>query len=1035
MADQRQTGDNWTRFPSLRHRSEIQARRRDVPAGPEPAVQTPRPHISNLPSRDFKESFQSTPYSGESAAGAAISGAARLGANIPYGMTEGLARYNPIALSVDFVNYALKQLPGGKYLSSKTPVFGSEMNVRMLRAMGLLDNPKQDPDAMNQFVRDVFKEVGANVVPYALIVRMSGRLMKLAPTVMRRMGIMETLKKKGSKEAAKAMGRKVKDVGKLVGRGMVEQAQKLGPGKFAATELGESIIQGTGAAAGKVLTSPGGAWEGVVPQPLAEVIGGVGGPVIAKMSPTLMVARAAGRFGKSMVDKWLGFTPKGRIRQQQRATERAAEMLDMPPGTFDSETIRENMERAFQVADASVPPIDQSLTGPARDAALAARSLLVRKALPTTAQATGSQALKVTEESMTAGKSGGALDQQVAKRKAQEDAVSHAEKSGPETTGTGTPEEQLVAQAQLRSQKIVLEIEGQSAALKERAVALGSGVPHITDPANFGITVRSAMDSARSKVKKVINKQWKDMGLNRHDVTAEFSAYRKSFFRGRGKVDGILLDEHKDLKNMVNNIGISERVHFDEIGRALPQTGKKLKSKVTFQAIKNFREEVGRELRDAIYNKKSKRARMLMHMQNKVDIFMRKTDFSGADPQLSVNWEKARKDYFTNYIDVFERTTIVKIMRKGNRVDYVTAPELIAQDLFKSKGGNRAITDWKRMFGVSQNSAILDVMLDNLNQYLGLARGTGGLSKNATIDPKKFQDWRYKYQNAIDHITRELGPVFENKLNSLESANNAIMARKRTLDHRRSVIGNDALVATMNKVNGKKAEDMVSGILDDPKLTDRMLRDLRGNEPGMAALRRSVWNKATKLNAEGIANYMSEHKSVLKKILGPVHYKSLENIMTFKGMIEFVDPPKGAAIDPSGDWAKEALHTSYQAIFGRLWAAKTGRVHVPYVAFDLFSTFFRGYSKKNAMDVFDRAIYDPDVAKDLSKMTLEPTKKQRTLAARRLKVTLFNLGMRGRTEMLTKDGEDGEYIIRPTNTYSGQAVPYRGPVPTPQMTP
>jgi hypothetical protein len=918
------------------------------------------------------------------------------------GFTEGIVTVAGIPVS--FTNWIIKQIAPKsieKYVSSEKPFLGIDYNKDLMRALGMLDNPKTTKIGKTIFgriVRRIGVEIGANVIPAGLVLKMASKARRLArlSTAPKPPGFLKSVKEGDIVKAGEAIKSKLKNPWDL------EHIAANPRSAF----VGENVAAAAGGAGAGIAQelAPGNVG--------AEIGGQIAGSIASGLSPTAQ----AGRLGKVLAQKgWQRgkalFSEPARAARTNEAVAGALDLKNLLGGPRTKAAIQQGAD-----LEGAIPGLE----------------------LPLGAK-TQSPAIMRTARTLNQAKSGLALDDAARQVEMNRAAVNQYQQANiPESPviEPGTPQarpiepsradEFLLDEAARPSAGTRAEIEAGEASIQGARESAAETIPTIDDHVLFGEKVRDAVRVSRDNASNNMTELANDLGINSSNITGEFSAARGDFF---DSIPELFEKKYADLFDLVNNVGIRRQVRTDKFGRAIAAKTKDLDPFVSFQDLKQFRETLGQMWRDSMSgaNPNRPRARVVTQIQKKVDDFIEQLSAGGGgNAELAENYKIFRERYRKEFIEIFEDGASQQIRRKGGGSFHITNPEKVAGTFFKAKDES-AILSWRRVFGTSKDESMLAIMMDNMAE---------AVIEKGVVKAGKLTAWKKKYRTIIDRLSEE-NPLFRKNIESIEAAQDALNGRQAALDVRTKQINDDIFIKDLNKygLGTKNASQTVQSALDDPRKMDLLLKAVEGSPHGKAALKRNLWDRVAGGTGSEIADFINIHSKVLTKVLGPTHLNALNNLQAVRHIIDQIPIPTGQPLG-ANPWAKleEILGSGVNQIASRFFAVKSGRTGWAYTMTDIAGRFFRGYSKREARALFDRALSDPRVAQDiLDMLSKKSTQAARAQGARRLGSRMFNLGLTSRA------GSD-RYMIgqRDLDRYDPSEVepqPGNGPITTQEEAP
>jgi hypothetical protein len=569
---------------------------------------------------------------------------------------------------------------------------------------------------------------------------------------------------------------------------------------------------------------------------------------------------------------------------------------------------------------------------------------------PSLAEATGSPSLIATQRRLEANMSGQNLEDASARYSANERAINrYAEKVAPQ--GDTSPS-MIVDSASGK-------IEALQSSLDQKADALASQrrelAPRRTlDIQETGNLIRDKIDEARFATKKEMSDLADSLGLNSSKVAedpADFiNAVRQGVDPGIFTGDRIPSVYHKlsaledaATKTEAAPAGSAVITTSPEMAQTLSKlrVGNK---PVFFKDVMDLRTALSDDLRDEIAARgtgSASRIAALKTMQKNLDNYI-----MGLDDKMGSAYKQFRKTYYDKFITPYEQGVVFNVGRKTPRGDYRTNAEQVASK-FWGPGKVTEMQQYMKALGNDKEavSAIASYALDDFARVA---------VKDGVIDTAASAKWIKDHRTVIDQV-----PGLSGVINKTESLNSALAARQAQLEGRAKDIQSSLLgkqIAQFQK--GKQPAEVLQAALKDERLMRQIV--FRLSPDARKGLSRYVWDAA--LSEKGNVS-----ESTLKLVLGPDHYKNVQDIQAALEIAGRMSRPAGSAVENTALGSMEKfLGMGLPQLGSRLFAYQSGRVGGRFVLLDSALRFLRGRILTHQAAMMKEAIYDPEVARDIA---------------------------------------------------------------------
>lgn len=678
----------------------------------------------------------------------------------------------------------------------------------------------------------------------------------------------------------------------------------------------------------------------------ATIGAGVGAGVAREIAPDSANAELAGQFVGGMSPALLAQTPTAIAIRLGRGL-----------------TSRMSGSAVTRAAEQEVARVVGPELGPRAEAGIDAAEAL-RQEMPgfsaSLAESTQSPALLATQRAIEGSATGQELQALAARREGNVEAITRfAASRAPDAPNSPSF---VVDTANRRVQDIRADLDAQGAQNLGQRQTLAETLP-TADRSNLGATLRDRLTTIRRDTSARMTQLADELGINNSDVTVQFNEVRQQIVDdfSPGSV-------FEDARNFPEVVSVLRNLPEDEI--------------ITFADLKALRERLTDDLLDAqsAASPSRKRIRVLSHLQERIDGTI--NDLTQvADPNLAARYDQFRQTYFNEYIEPFERGAAFAVRQRDGRGFYRLPDEKVASAFFGARDVSGA-RQFKLAFGNDPDAtaAITSAAMDNLRD---------ATVRDGVIDPRRFENWLRAHDSVLNEF-----PEIKAGVSDIRSANQALSARQAQLDVRTKTVNDSILGRRLQAVSRgtQTPEQLIASAVKDPRLMRSLVASLRNDPASLESLRRHVWDDANSLSARDISAFLENNAASLSRAFDLRHLSDLQNIQRARTLVESVPAPQGQAFrpDPVGALTRQ-LGQGVPAIQARVFAAESGRTSFRFVAGDMFARFIRGRSQIRSDALLREALYNPEVARDLSSMIgFQGTKPE---IANRLNVWLFNLGL------------------------------------------
>jgi hypothetical protein len=717
-----------------------------------------------------------------------------------------------------------------------------------------------------------------------------------------------------------------------VGENMLKSTMNA-PGRTAATELGYAALAGTGGGIGNEVGGP-----------VGEAIGSMALPMAGAAATTFSPAFAAGRAVRALAP----------TVSEKAATSRARQMV--------GETLGQELPR-YQQEVARSREVERAVNRGAEAAGSPDRMEL------SLAERTGSPAITAAQRDLERRMTGETLEEAYKRRVSQDRAVD-AFAGGVAPRSALTPED-LASLARRRSDAVNIKIrDQQSQAALEREM-LARRVP-TADLVEQGGNIRAALDDRRKAVKAAFDVRAAEEGINSANVTLDFWQFQKHI---------------KDAyaPRTFDNPAYRPKV-LDAITSFGTEGGRQ---PVTFQDVKGLRERIVDDLmvaqRSSNPTEKMREA-SLSRLLRDFDSFITDAELQNASPALAQKWRNYRRDYKALYLEPFRQPDIRGYSARDVEGFKKMSAEAVAADLVKP-GNVRAIRAYKSALEAMEPmtpehlrglEAVEAVALDSLAKYA---------VRDGVIDPARMAAWRR--ENAV--LLEEL-PFVQGTVADIAEANTRLLNRQRTLTSRAKMVERATLERKLSQIEAgsKSADSLIDDAVKNPAIAQRLRSRLRNDPAALNGLRASVWERIPLDDPANTRAFLERYGKSLDAVFTPQHMKNVRFIADAREMADRIPVPEGAGPEQVPfRGVEDKLGMSVPSLGAALRTIHTGRTTPFFEGPRVGLNWLRARSKRQLDELWQQALYDPEVAADLAAVIRNPDR----LTVQRLMGKTFRFGI------------------------------------------
>jgi len=636
--------------------------------------------------------------------------------------------------------------------------------------------------------------------------------------------------------------------------------------------------------------------------------------------------------------------------------------------------------------------IVRELVGDLSEAELAnvARSTQLREEIPgfapTVAEQTAAPAIIRQQIALESNLSGPALEAEIARRTANRQAVNtFAQQRAPQSQGEDI--DFVINTATRRVDDLRGQVEAQQAATQAAREEIPSALPRI-DRTVTGEAVRDTLSVARKDAQAQMTALADELGINDADVTVSFERLGNQviddfnqigLFRDKKAVPDVVLE----IRDALDGVEIPTGT-FGPDGTEIIRT---VRPRVTFNDLKNLRERISDDLINEVSGATPNRGRIRALTRMKVAFDRGLASLEEIPQELAGNYRQFLDTYFTEFVNRFEKGAAFEVLKRGSRGFLQTTDERVANQFFRA-GDITSARQFKDILGNNPEAVenLAATIFDDLSRVA---------VKNGVLNETAYNNWVRRHATVLEEFPEIFAEVRE-----IGRANQGLLARAGQLDQRAKTIDQNSLVRLLDSFNreAQVGGNVMSKLINDPRLMQRFVNSIRGNEAAERALRRNIWNDLNLQTADQMRGFIEANEQSLKIALGEQHFDDILTINDAMRTIERTPLPPGTAesFDPIAG-ATQRFGISPQQLTNRVFQIRSGLIGARYGAIDVFSRFFRKLTTDKTDAVLTEALYDPEVATLLAQ-TANSTTPATQAQSSRLNSFLFGLGLTGLEE-------------------------------------
>lgn len=555
---------------------------------------------------------------------------------------------------------------------------------------------------------------------------------------------------------------------------------------------------------------------------------------------------------------------------------------------------------------------------------------------PSLGEATGSPALLNMQKMVERGAAGADLDALTTRKLASDGAV-EAYRGGAGPAG-GDPTVYIDG-ATGRVDRIREGIAEATEGVAQRQQALAGALPQ-ADLTALGQTLRERLTEVRDSARTAMTRLAEQMGLNNLDVTVPFRDVARRL--ADNFAPGSIFDDPANAPPVLRSI----------------QEAAESGAPVTFADLRALRERVSDDLIDAIggANPSRKLVRQLTLLRGQIDEAIDQLARGTDDPTFGPRYADFRRRYFEEVIEPFERSAAFKVRARDARGFFKTTDEKVA-DAFLGSGDETAARQFHQIFGddPQARASLFAAALDSLRTRA---------VRNGLIEQTGLDAWRRQHEGLL-----RVFPQLRGVVDNIATANGALTQRLAQLGRRQQALEKMRLVKVLDQVrSGERSPgDVIKLAMGSPKQFGRLFALVRRDPDALAAFRRELWDQVTAGGSQDMAAKAEQLGAGLRLVFEPDHLRAMRDIIAARTMTERAGLPGGTAEYPKPMGALERiLGQGLPQLSSRVFAFKAGRMQKGYLVTETLLRGLRGRAGTAAEETLMKALYDPDVARELA---------------------------------------------------------------------
>lgn len=551
---------------------------------------------------------------------------------------------------------------------------------------------------------------------------------------------------------------------------------------------------------------------------------------------------------------------------------------------------------------------------------------------PSVAEATENPSLITTQREFESGLSGPYLDAAARRYSTNDEAIRRAIAAQAPESDFGVDD--AFATGARRISNVTSKIDKKVSGLNDAASRVSDSIKGSQRRRELGASIREDLINARTDMKGEMSIAAGEMGLNDPSPRYAFQQVKERLKRAA-----------EPRSKLADRDAIPSRLLSDV---------EKMDDNASIVDLMELRSRIGADIREASRTPTGeKRVPYLQAMKAELDAATDQIVRATGDDTLADHLTKFRQMYRDDFVAPFEQGASARVLKTDANGAYVVPDEKVAKEFFDGWGQTSA-DQFNKIFPRSANAraAMEDVSLDDLHSFA---------VRDGTLNPSLIDAWKRKNGGVLSDF-----PEISKKITDTESAIKAIEARRATLLARKTQAEKSILAREVARIeSGSTTPDaVVTQAISNPRRMMRLMSGVKAPE-AKAAIARKVWETA--LSSNKPLDFLEKSKGSIRVALGQEKFKSAMRLARAIEKNSLVSRPQGQGLDTNPFGSVEAvMGTGLNQISSRVFAVKSGRTSARYALADVFGRSLRQMSSNNTRKFLSEALYDPQIAADLS---------------------------------------------------------------------
>lgn len=315
----------------------------------------------------------------------------------------------------------------------------------------------------------------------------------------------------------------------------------------------------------------------------------------------------------------------------------------------------------------------------------------------------------------------------------------------------------------------------------------------------------------------------------------------------------------------------------------------------------------------------------------------------------------AQKMYATEVAPNFRRHAALQVLAK-QRGDYATANESVAGAFFRTDASKQAVRSARQFNAALGNNpaAMADLEASVLDDM------TRAVVSDGLVDAKKLARWRSNHGEALAQF-----PTINRKVADLQSAIDAIAARRTTLLARRHTVEKSVLAG----LTGKSPEQIAQLYIKSPKDRLAIQATIRNSPEGKRALAAAAWENFKPaalghMDPREFAAFLSKHRREIP--IGSEHVERLFDLSRAMAALNRVGPSRATInIAAETDPLRKVAGMTTRSIVSTVALASGGMLSGRFAAMRIAQSAIAAHAEREAVKMWGEAIIDPEYAQNL----------------------------------------------------------------------